>query len=65
MSIDRTKQRRLESPTSLDPRWAAVVARAPRADGTFYYSVETTGVYSLAETPHNERVRDDGRAVRG
>src|SRR2546426_390189 len=28
-----------------DPRWASVVARDPRADGTFYYSVETTGVY--------------------
>lgn len=32
-------------PTEKDPRWAAVVARDPRADGTFYYSVETTGVY--------------------
>ena len=28
-----------------DPRWAAVVARDRRADGTFYYSVSTTGVY--------------------
>src|SRR5918992_5835550 len=28
-----------------DPRWAAVVARDPQADGTFYYSVKTTGVY--------------------
>src|SRR5918994_177714 len=28
-----------------DPRWAAVVARDPEADGTFYYSVQTTGVY--------------------
>lgn len=34
-----------EHSTSLDPRWAAVVARDHRADGTFYYSVETTGVY--------------------
>src|SRR5262245_55533182 len=34
-----------EYPKSLDPRWAAVVARDHRADGTFYYSVETTGVY--------------------
>lgn len=31
--------------TERDPRWAAVVARDPRADGTFYYSVATTGVY--------------------
>jgi AraC family transcriptional regulator of adaptative response/methylated-DNA-[protein]-cysteine methyltransferase len=28
-----------------DPRYAAVLARDPRADGTFYYSVKTTGVY--------------------
>ncbi len=28
-----------------DPRWAAVLARDPRADGTFYYAVRTTGVY--------------------
>lgn len=32
-------------PTARDPRWAAVVARDRRADGTFYYSVSTTGVY--------------------
>ena len=31
--------------TERDPRWEAVVARDPRADGTFYYSVRTTGVY--------------------
>jgi AraC family transcriptional regulator of adaptative response/methylated-DNA-[protein]-cysteine methyltransferase len=28
-----------------DPRWAALRARDPRADGTFYYAVRTTGVY--------------------
>ncbi|WP_025917956.1 bifunctional DNA-binding transcriptional regulator/O6-methylguanine-DNA methyltransferase Ada [Herminiimonas sp. CN] len=28
-----------------DPRWAAVAARKPEADGTFYYSVKSTGVY--------------------
>lgn len=28
-----------------DPRWAALVARDARADGTFFYSVKTTGVY--------------------
>ena len=31
--------------TANDPRWAAVVARDPEADGTFFYSVKTTGVY--------------------
>jgi AraC family transcriptional regulator of adaptative response/methylated-DNA-[protein]-cysteine methyltransferase len=33
--------------TETDPRWKAIVARDPAADGTFYYSVRTTGVYCL------------------
>lgn len=28
-----------------DPRWAAVIARDPAADGSFVYSVKTTGVF--------------------
>lgn len=28
-----------------DVRWASVLARDPKADGSFYYSVKTTGVY--------------------
>ena len=28
-----------------DQRWAAVVRRDSNADGLFYYSVRTTGVY--------------------
>ena len=31
--------------TRNDPRWAVVVSRDATADGTFYYSVRTTGVY--------------------
>lgn len=31
--------------SSNDPRWAAVVARDPDADGKFVYAVRTTGVY--------------------
>jgi AraC family transcriptional regulator of adaptative response/methylated-DNA-[protein]-cysteine methyltransferase len=31
--------------TEQDPRWQLVVARDPQADGQFYYSVRTTGVY--------------------
>ncbi len=31
--------------TMADPRWAAVIARDPAADGGFVYSVRTTGVY--------------------
>ena len=49
------------SATARDPRWAAVVARDPQADGTFYYSVETTGVYCrpscAARRPRPEHVR--------
>jgi AraC family transcriptional regulator, regulatory protein of adaptative response / methylated-DNA-[protein]-cysteine methyltransferase len=32
-------------PVENDARWAAVVSRDRSADGTFYYSVRTTGVY--------------------
>ena len=35
----------LATATVSDPRWAAVVARDPKADGKFFYSVKTTGVY--------------------
>lgn len=28
-----------------DPRWLAILSRNPRADGDFFYSVKTTGVY--------------------
>ena len=35
----------LAAATMNDPRWAAVVARSAEADGTFFYSVKTTGVY--------------------
>jgi AraC family transcriptional regulator of adaptative response/methylated-DNA-[protein]-cysteine methyltransferase len=40
-----TKNAQHAAATQNDPRWAFVVARAPKADGTFYYSVKTTGVY--------------------
>ena len=45
MSTDEMTLPRHENPALLDPRWAAVVARDHRADGTFFYSVATTGVY--------------------
>ncbi|MDB5802608.1 MAG: transcriptional regulator, AraC family [Rhodocyclales bacterium] len=35
----------LAAATLNDPRWAAVLARDSAADGTFYFSVKTTGVY--------------------
>ncbi len=46
--------------TVADPRWAAVVARSAQADGRFWYSVQTTGVYCRpgcpARTPLPENV---------
>ena len=52
---------RLAAATVSDSRWAAVVARDPAADGKFYYSVRTTGVYcrpscaARAARPENVR----------
>ena len=40
-----TVKAQLAAATEADPRWASVVARDPRADGHFFYSVKTTGVY--------------------
>lgn len=40
-----TRSARQTGPVGHDPRWASVVARDRAADGTFFYSVKTTGVY--------------------
>lgn len=40
-----TKALKATPDISDDPRWAAVLARDPSADGRFWYSVRTTGVY--------------------
>jgi len=37
--------------TELDPRWVRVVNRDATADGEFYYSVATTGVYCRPSCP--------------
>jgi AraC family transcriptional regulator of adaptative response/methylated-DNA-[protein]-cysteine methyltransferase len=50
--------------TADDPRWARIVARDKSADGQFWYSVATTGVYcrpscpSRAANPRNVRLHD-------
>ncbi len=55
-----TRNELLAGATVSDPRWAAVAARDPRADGRFFYSVRTTGVYCrpscAARTPKPENV---------
>ena len=53
-----TKSEQLALATVADPRWAAVVARDPEADGRFFYSVRTTGV---APTLRKCRVAVDDR----
>lgn len=52
-----------------DPRWAQLIARDPSADGQFFYSVETTGVYckpscaARAPRPENVAFHADGPAA--
>ena len=45
------KHTKLATLTEKDSRWTAVIARAPSADGQFYYSVKTTGVYCRPSCP--------------
>src|SRR5262249_4295436 len=46
MPMNMTTRNELQAARTVsDPRWAAVVARDADADGTFFYSVKTTGVY--------------------
>jgi AraC family transcriptional regulator, regulatory protein of adaptative response / methylated-DNA-[protein]-cysteine methyltransferase len=46
-----SKTARASAATQRDKRWAAVVARDRSADGSFYYSVRTTGVYCRPSCP--------------
>ncbi len=47
--------------TEQDPRWAAIVARDPKADKLFVYGVKTTGVYcrpsSASRLPRPENIQ--------
>jgi AraC family transcriptional regulator of adaptative response/methylated-DNA-[protein]-cysteine methyltransferase len=56
-----TRIQQLATSTLNDPRWAVVVARDSAADGQFFYSVKTTGVYCrpscAARTARPENVR--------
>src|SRR3954454_8615024 len=44
MNIEASKAQRLAA-TLEDPRWASVKAGDAHSDETFYYAVDTTGVY--------------------
>ncbi len=54
---------------TMDPRWASVVARDKTADGAFWYSVATTGIYcrpscpSRLANPKNVRLHDSPGAA--
>jgi len=48
-------------PGSDDERWARVVSRDRTADGSFYYSVETTGVYCRPSCPSRRARRENVR----
>jgi AraC family transcriptional regulator of adaptative response/methylated-DNA-[protein]-cysteine methyltransferase len=55
-----TRKEHLAAATVADPRWAAVAKRDASADGRFFYSVKSTGVYCrpscAARTPRPENV---------
>lgn len=57
-SLNATQRR--AAATLNDPRWAAIVAHDAAADGAFFYSVKTTGVYCRpscgARAPRPENV---------
>ena len=59
MNVTSKKAQRAAA-TENDPRWASVVARDGKADGSFWYSVATTGVYCrpscAARLPRPENV---------
>src|SRR5687768_15454994 len=47
--------------SSDEERWAAVIARDAGADGSFFYSVETTGVYCKPSCPSRRARRENVR----
>jgi AraC family transcriptional regulator of adaptative response/methylated-DNA-[protein]-cysteine methyltransferase len=59
-AVSRTSVATRRAAIEGDPRWRALLARDPSADGAFFYSVETTGVYCYpscaARTPRPEHV---------
>jgi AraC family transcriptional regulator of adaptative response/methylated-DNA-[protein]-cysteine methyltransferase len=65
-----TQTERRAAATVADPRWAAVVARDPAADGRFFYSVRTTGIYcrpscaARPARPENVAFHDTAEAAR-
>jgi AraC family transcriptional regulator, regulatory protein of adaptative response / methylated-DNA-[protein]-cysteine methyltransferase len=51
MTPAKLKETKLETTVASDPRWTRVLARDRSADGLFWYSVATTGVYCRPSCP--------------
>ena len=66
-----TKKNALAAVTTGDPRWRAVLERDASADGKFFYSVKTSGVYcrpscpSRAARPENVQFHDTSADAEG
>ena len=60
-----TKSINLATATLDDPRWQAIATRDAEADGQFFYSVRTTGVYCrpscAARTPRPKTLHSTPR----
>jgi AraC family transcriptional regulator, regulatory protein of adaptative response / methylated-DNA-[protein]-cysteine methyltransferase len=70
MTTPETKKVATQDSVVDDPRWARIVARDRTADGLFWYSVMTTGVYcrpscaSRRANPQNVQLHDTLEAAR-
>jgi AraC family transcriptional regulator of adaptative response/methylated-DNA-[protein]-cysteine methyltransferase len=68
--ISEGKQISIEQTVADDPRWAVAMARDQAADGQFWYSVATTGIYcrpscpSRAANPKNVQFHDTLKAAK-
>ena len=51
MSIAPATDRNDKAPHSSDPRWGRILSRDKTADGLFWYSVATTGIYCRPSCP--------------
>src|SRR5204862_2134297 len=64
MGVAMTRRNGSPAFSSDSVRWAAVVGRDRRADGVFYYSVRTTGVYCRPSCAARLAKRDNIRFFR-
>ena len=50
--------------TDFDPRWARILARDKAADGLFWYSVATTGIFCRPSCPSGGAIPTAARRTR-